>query len=364
MDDVEFGAVSNRQQNMQEVAEATGGFAVLNTNQIAEPMQRVMEDIRTHYELSYVPKSTTYDGHFCKIEVKLSRSNLTVQTRKGYYALPLLNGEPLQPFEVKALDALNTRPLPSALPFDAGLMKFWSDQNLVQYMIGLEIPISELRAAPLPKSDKSVVRTSFVALVRDPQGEVVAKISRQLQRQIAPQDAATVAMDHISYMEPLALPRGNYAIEVAVSDEISGKSSVRRIAFPREPRRGLELSSLAIVGKSEPLVGPANPLNPFDLDKTHIVPELGDKVPSGPVVLYFVLYPAKLENRTPPEATLEILRDGSLINRQALKLPEARADGSVPVVLRVSPGSGSYAIVITARQGGLVAQSYRALEIQ
>jgi VWFA-related protein len=364
MDDAELGAVSNREQNMQELAESTGGFAVVNTNQIAEPMERVMEDIRTHYELSYVPKSTTYDGHFRKIEVKLSRPNLTVQTRKGYYALPMLNGEPLQPFEAKALDEINTRPFPSGLPFDAGLMKFWSNQNLVQYMIGLEIPVAELRTAPLPKSDKSQVRASFVALVRDAQGEVVGKISREFQRQISPQDAAKVAMDHISYMEPLALPRGDYAVEIAVSDEFSRKSSVRRIAFPRESRSGLDLSSLAIVEKAEPLVGPANPLNPFDLDNTRIVPELGDTVPSGPVVLYFVLYPAKLEKPAPPQATLEILRDGSLINRQALKLPEARADGSVPVVLRVSPGPGSYAIVVTARQGNLVAQSYRALQIQ
>ena len=364
MDDAELGAVSNRQQTMQELAESTGGFAVVNTNQIAEPMERVMEDIRTHYELSYVPKSTAYDGHFRKIEVKLSRPNLTTQTRKGYYALPMLNGEPLQPFEAKALDEINTRPFPSGLPFDAGLMKFWSNQNLVQYMIGLEIPVSELRTAPLPKSDKSQVRASFVALVRDAQGEVVGKISREFQRQISPQDAAKVAMDHISYIEPLALPRGDYAIEIAVSDEFSRKSSVRRIAFPRESRTGLDLSSLAIVEKAEPLVGPANPLNPFDLDNTRIVPELGDIVPAGPVVLYFVLYPAKLEKPAPPQATLEILRDGSLINRQTLKLPEARADGSVPVVLRVSPGPGSYAIVITARQGDLVAQSYRALQIQ
>src|SRR5215469_3042561 len=363
MDDVELGAVSNRQQNMQELAEATGGFAVLNTNQIAEPMQRVMEDIRTHYELSYVPKSTTYDGHFRKIEVKLSRPNLTVETRKGYYALPMLNGEPLQPFEAKAVDEINTRPFPSGLQFDAELMKFWSNQNLVQYMIGVEIPVSELKTVLLPKSDKSVVRASFVALVRDLQGEVVGKISRELQRQISPHDA-TAGLDHISYIEPLALPRGDYAIEIAVSDEYSGKSSVRRIAFPRETRTGLEVSSLEVVGKAEPLAGPANPLNPFDLENTRIVPELGDKVPSGPVVLYFVLYPAKLENPAHPQATLEILRDGSLINRQALKLPEARADGSVPVVLRVSPGPGSYAIVITARQGNLVAQSYRALEIQ
>jgi len=176
--------------------------------------------------------------------------------------------------------------------------------------LGLELPVSELRTATLPKSDKSQVRASFVALVRDAQGEVVGKISREFQRQISPHDAAKVAMDHISYMEPLALPRGDYAIEIAVSDEFSRKASVRRVAFPRESRTGLDLSSLAIVERAEPLVGAANPLNPFDLDKTGIVPELGDTVPSGPVVLYFVLYPAKLEKPAPPHAPLEILRDG------------------------------------------------------
>ena len=145
------------------------------------------------------------------------------------------------------------------------------------------------------------MRASFVALVRDAQGEVVGKISREFQRQISPHDAAKVAMDHISYMEPLALPRGDYAIEIAVSDEFSRKASVRRVAFPRESRTGLDLSSLAIVERAEPLVGAANPLNPFDLDKTGIVPELGDTVPSGPVVLYFVLLPGKAgEARTSP----------------------------------------------------------------
>jgi VWFA-related protein len=89
MDDVAVPAVSNRQLSMQDLAESTGGFAVTNMNQIAQPMQRVMEDIRTQYELSYAPKSTVYDesavydGHFRRIEVKLKRPKLTVRTRKG-----------------------------------------------------------------------------------------------------------------------------------------------------------------------------------------------------------------------------------------------------------------------------------------
>src|SRR5580658_10511773 len=106
-DDIQLTTVSVTTENMRELAESTGGFAVTNTNEIAAPMQRMMEDIRTHYELAYTPTSTNYDGHFRKIEVRISRPKTTVQTRKGYFALPELNGTQLQPFEVAALNAIN-----------------------------------------------------------------------------------------------------------------------------------------------------------------------------------------------------------------------------------------------------------------
>jgi hypothetical protein len=61
---------------MQELAEDTGGFGVANTNQIEEPRQRRMADIRTHYELAYTPTSTNYDGHFRKIEAKIARPKI------------------------------------------------------------------------------------------------------------------------------------------------------------------------------------------------------------------------------------------------------------------------------------------------
>jgi VWFA-related protein len=364
MDDVALTSVSNTQQSMQELAESTGGFAVANTNQIAEPMERVMEDIRTHYELSYVPKSTNYDGHFRKIEVKLTRPKLTVQTRKGYYALPMLDGEPLQAYEAAALDKINTRPAPTDFPYNAALMRFRANQSLVEYMAGFEIPISGLKAVAVPKTDKSRVQASIVALVRDSNGEVVDKISRELWRYVSPQGLAE-AGDHIFFSQPLVLPRGRYTVDVAVTDEESGKASVQRLAVPAEPPvGGLGLSSLEVVAKAEPLKGPGNPMNPFQLENVVIMPELGDSVSAGPVTLYFVVYPAKLQTPADTDVTLDLLRDGKALAHQPLHVPEPRADGSIPMVVRVSPGPGSYAIVVTARQGKLLAQAARSLQIE
>jgi len=365
VDDIAEMQVSNRQLNMRTLAESTGGFAVTNTNQIAEPMQRVMEDIRSHYELSYAPKSTVYDGHFRKIEVRLVRPKLTVQTRKGYYALPTLNGEALQPFESSALEKINTRPVPADLAYDASLMKFRANENLVEYMIAFEVPLSGLKPIPVPKSDRVKVEASLFAIVRNSSGEVVDKISRELWRDIPAQGSLSAAANHIFYTQPLVLPRGNYSVETVVTDEQSGKAAVHRLAVPRDTGSELRLSSLEIVNRAEPLNRERDPLNPFELDNVRIVPELGDSVSSGsPVTMYFVLYPAKLSTAPSADVMLEVLRDGTTISRQQLKTSETRPDGSVPMVFRISPGPGSYALIITARQGNLVAESSRSMQVE
>jgi len=365
VDDIAEMQVSNRQLNMRTLAESTGGFAVTNTNQIAEPMQRVMEDIRSHYELSYAPKSTVYDGHFRKIEVRLVRPKLTVQTRKGYYALPTLNGEALQPFESSALEKFNTRPVPADLAYDVFLNETRANENLVEYMIAFEVPLSGLKPIPVPKSDRVKVEASLFAIVRNSSGEVVDKISRELWRDIPAQGSLSAAANHIFYTQPLVLPRGNYSVETVVTDEQSGKAAVHRLAVPRDTGSELRLSSLEIVNRAEPLNRERDPLNPFELDNVRIVPELGDSVSAGsPVTMYFVLYPAKLSTAPSADVMLEVLRDGTTISRQQLKTSETRPDGSVPMVFRISPGPGSYALIITARQGNLVAESSRSMQVE
>lgn len=363
MDDVELATSSNRQLSMRELAESTGGFAVTNTNEIAAPMRQVMEDIRTHYVLSYAPKSTTYDGHFRYIEVKLTRPKLTLQTRKGYYALPTLNGEPLLAYEAAALDKINAHPEPVDFHYTAALMRFRSDAAYTEYMAGIEVPISALKPVAIPKTNTSRVQISIVALVRDAQGEVVAKISRQLWRGIT--SSSQSAGDHIFYSQPLILPRGRYVADVVVTDELSGKASVQRLSVPAESASELALSSLEIVGKAEPLTGPADPLNPFQIQNVQIMPELSDTISSGGAVnLYFIVYPAKVQGALGTEVTLDLLRDGNAIGHQPLQVPSPRPDGSIPMLVRLSPGPGSYAIIVTARQGKLVAQAARSVQIQ
>ena len=359
-DDEELTAVSNDQLALRELAEATGGFAVASTNQIAEPMQRMMEDMRTHYELAYTPTSTLYDGHFRKIDVKVARRKVTVQTRRGYYAIPELNGEPLQPFEVVALNEINADPAPVSFPYQAALMSFRPQAHEIEYELTFEVPISSFKVVP-ESAGKGRIQASLVALIHNEHGEVVSKVSREVTREVVTNQVAS--HDRILYAEPVRLPAGNYEVVTAVTDEQSGRATVKRSHVAVNPGETIKLSSVQVVGKVEPLAGPRNPANPFELDKVRIMPTLAGSVDGDkPVAVYFVVYPGVAE--LDPKVTLQLFQDGKEIARKPLALPKPEPDGSIPMLVKVSPGRGQCDIRITARQGELVAKADRSVTIQ
>ena len=63
---------ANTRGNLAELAEATGGALLPDSLDLRQPLRRAMEDLRTHYELSYSPSNLQTDGSFRKIEVKVA----------------------------------------------------------------------------------------------------------------------------------------------------------------------------------------------------------------------------------------------------------------------------------------------------
>jgi VWFA-related protein len=364
-DDIELTAVASTQLAMKELAESTGGFAVLNTNEIGDPMQRMMEDIRTHYELAYTPTSTNFDGHFRKIEVKVTRPKVTAQTRKGYFALPELNGEPLQPFEMVALNAINARPAPVEFPYQIALIKLQPKPGAVEYDVAFEVPMAGLKVVSDPKTGKARIQASVVALIHNANGDVVGKVSRDLAREVANADIAQLGADRILYAEPIELPGGHYSIDTAVTDEQAGKTTVKRVSVFVDPGKDFGLSSVEVVRRVDPLAGPRNLQNPFELENGRIMPTFADSLASGkPVELYFIVYPAPQGAGEDPKVILRMFHDGKEVARKPLNLPKAEANGAIPMVVQLLPDPGQCDIVITAKQGTLVAESSLSVKIE
>ncbi len=364
-DDIQLTAVGSRQLAMRELAESTGGIAVTNTNEISLPMQHMMEDMRTHYEVAYSPTSTNYDGHFRKIDVKISRPKTTLQTRKGYYAVPDLNGEPLQPFELLALNAMNAQPAPSEFPYQVSAMKFRPEGNAVEYEVTFEIPLSGIKAAADKKTGEFRVRAALVAFVHDSTGEIVKKVSRELVRTVSSAEAAQLQSDRILYAEPVELRPGHYVIDTVVTDEETGRTSAKHVSVFVDPGKNLSLSSLELVRRFDALTGPRNPQSPFELENGRITPTLVDSVaPGSPVSLYFIVYPTKATAGEETKVTLKLLRNGKEIARKPLNLSQPGPDGSIPMIVQVTPGPGQCDVLVTAKQGSAVAESSLSVRVE
>lgn len=78
--------VRRAQDNMRVMSEETGGFAVINQNDLNRAFERIIEDNSNYYVLGYYPTNDKRDGRFRKVEVRVTRPGIKVQARNGYTA--------------------------------------------------------------------------------------------------------------------------------------------------------------------------------------------------------------------------------------------------------------------------------------
>ena len=75
-----------RHHSLRELAEATDGLAVVNTNAIEGAMQRIVRDLTSYYLVGYYSSNTKLDGKFREITIRVNRPGVRVRARRGYRA--------------------------------------------------------------------------------------------------------------------------------------------------------------------------------------------------------------------------------------------------------------------------------------
>lgn len=80
-----------RMQNqgvLRNFAEKTGGMFISTPGGAAmrDAFRKIVQELGVQYTLSYEPKNLTKDGKWRAIELRVSKPNLKIRTRKGYHA--------------------------------------------------------------------------------------------------------------------------------------------------------------------------------------------------------------------------------------------------------------------------------------
>jgi VWFA-related protein len=352
-DYLKFGVSSaNRQEAIRELAERTGGFLIANTNNTDKLLTHVMEEVDTHYEIAYPPTSEREDGHFRKVDVRLARPGLHVETRSGYFAIPDTGEGPVTPAEMAGLRALDTQPRPHTFDFLSRAYRFRDAGGTAQYAIAFEMPISNLTATPAAAAHKHRLHASMLALVKNAQGQIVDRVSKDVPSEVPDDRLAAVQVELMTYQHAVNLPPGHYTVETAVVDYEGNRASTGVVQIDNREQRGVGLSDLTLVRRLDRLGPPPDPADPFEYTGKRVLPFVTTDLFAGALpFVYMVIYPEP-GNPSNPELRVRLLKNGRLLTTINPALPSPDISGGIPMVIQPTSKPGSYEIRATVAQGG------------
>jgi VWFA-related protein len=210
--------IAAKHQTMAYMANATGGEAYYNQNDLEKLLRSAVNDSSQYYLLTY---NTSEKGKeaWRKLEVKVSGGSYKVRSRSGFFYsnTPKDEDRIRQAQEILAVSsALNFSSLPlmgTWLPVEgAGEKK--------------KVPFT-LQLAPgnvaIDKDHDNHINLDFIAIASGPDGKEAARMTQRLDRTLPPAGASQVESSGLTYANSLNLAPGQYTVHLVVRDNQSGR---------------------------------------------------------------------------------------------------------------------------------------------
>jgi hypothetical protein len=219
---------------------------------------------------------------------------------------------------------------------------------------------------PPAKSGTYRLHLSLLALVKSSAGDVVERFSEDYPFEGPAEKADALRGGNIVFKRRLALPPGQYTLEVAGQDRQTGRMATRRVPFEaKAAATGPGMSSLALIRRIDPLPADTKSDDPLDIVPARIVPNLDAPISlaTNPKLwLFFIAYPSK-GAAEPPRMTLEFMKDGKPLRRAEAALPAADPDGNVRYIGNFPTSAfapGTYDVRVAVTQAGATVEERAA----
>ncbi len=364
----EAAITASSQEPMRILSEGTGGFFTGNTNDVRGPIRRMVEEIGTQWVATYSPSAPEYDGRFRSIEVRVRRPGLTVQARKGYYAVPLLPGQTLFPFELALLDAIRVPASPRQFEFHAKLAQFRPGEDLTEGVMMFEVARQALTLAKDSEGGAFRTRAAFLALIEDAEGRVVEKVSRDIHLRVPFDKEDAFRRGNLIFAHPLRLPPGDYRIQAAAMDGEGRRLSTGRVSAHFSGLSGLAMSEIILARQVEGLEDKADPADPLQFEDKAVTPAISSlfrKASNSELSVYCVLYPPS-GGAGNPEIRIEFFRAGEPFTH-VIALVSRNGEAAIPHLARFKTSDfekGRYEVAVTATCDGASVQRKASFTVE
>jgi VWFA-related protein len=256
------------QDSLRVISSETGGFAVVNRNDLATAFQEIVADNSSYYVLGYYPTNDRRDGRYRRIEVRVpGRSNLTIRARRGYIAARGRAPEtkapgPNEP-SVELRDAMGS-PLPlSGIPMATTAAVFKGPAPNGSVVVSTLIGGGSI---PLVEQDGTFRNKLEIAITAANQsGKNFSGGRNTLDLNMRPETAKRYLALGFRAISQIDLPPGRYTLRVGATESNSRKSgSVSYdLEVPDYTKEKLLMSSLALTSAASSAAPTARTKDPL-----------------------------------------------------------------------------------------------------
>lgn len=269
-----FDEVRRAQESLRTISNETGGFAIVNRNDMRASFERLMIDNSSYYLLGYYSSNEQRDGKFRDVTVRVKRPGLQVRARKGYTAP---RGRPAAP-PVSAAgaspvirDALNS-PLPTTgLTMTVFGAPFMGTPENASVAIVAEFAPGELQF--VERDGKFQEHLEVVSIAVDSKGKLQDGTRVEIPLDVPQKIQAAILDTGFRVTQRLDVPPGRYQVRVG-GREANGQSVgtlTLDLDVPDFGKAPLAMSGLTITSPSAARMLTANP-----------DPEFKDVLPASP----------------------------------------------------------------------------------
>ncbi len=210
------------QDSMRSFANATGGTACLDRNDLMNCFKLAAEDSESYYLLGYYLGTEQRKPGWHKLKVTVSEGGYQVRARNGFYV-----GEQR---ELQKADLVTELGTALAAELDYTGIHFdliWGEVSDAQSKPGVKHAAFDLSVLPaainIDAANQNHMSVEFAALVNENHGKHVAEFSKNVTADLKPESADQVRKFGLRYRDRLEVPPGNYLVKFVIRDNSTGK---------------------------------------------------------------------------------------------------------------------------------------------
>jgi VWFA-related protein len=306
--------VSLNQQILYQLAEGTGGFVIVNSNDLLGGLEKMAKDQSQYYLLGYAPPEST-EGSCHTLRVKVDRPGIPVRARSGYCnvrPLDMLAGNSIG----KVLESRERGEMSGNVAAAIQAPFFYTSPNTARVNVAMDIPSNALKFEKVKGKQHSAVNVLGIAYKAN--GMTAARFSDTVNLDFDDnKELEEFQKQPFHYENQFGLASGQYVLKVVFS---SGNESFGKLQLPLfiDPYDGKQfsMSALALSNDLRPVSTLSTGLDsellaertPLVVQDMRIAPSASNRFQkTDNAALYAEIYAPLLAGSNPPQVGVQLM---------------------------------------------------------